>query len=89
LKGDNNNGRYVISFVPSQPSEHTLTLQVNGESVKEFLPICIKKRSFTPVRFIGEGLGGGVDNTNLKHPWGVAVNDSNEILVIDKRNNAL
>ena len=83
---DNNNCRYVISFIPSEAGQHTLTLQVNGESIKEFLPICIKERSFTPVRFIGEGC---FDNSNLKHPWGVAVNDSNEILVTDKRNNAL
>ena len=81
---DNNNGRYVISFIPSQAGQHTLTIQVNGESIKEFLPICIKERSFTPVSFIGEGC---FDNTNLKRPWGVAVNDSNEILVTDKRNN--
>ena len=80
---DNNNGRYVISFVPSQARQHTLTLQVNGESIKEFLPICIEERSFTPVSFTE----GCFDNSNLKQPWGVAVNDSNEILVTDKRNN--
>ena len=55
---DNSNGRYVISFIPSEAGQHTLTFQVNGENNKEFLPICIKERSFTPVSFIGEGLGG-------------------------------
>jgi len=82
---DNNNGRYVISFIPSQAGQHTLTIQVNGENIKQFLPIFVKERSFTPVSFIG----GCFDNSNLKHPWGVAVNDSNEIFVTDKRNNRI
>ena len=83
---DNSDGRYVISFIPSQAGQHTLTIQVNGEDIKEFLSIFVKERSFTPLSFIGEGC---FDNTSLNQPWGVAVNDSNEIFVTDKRNNRI
>jgi len=83
---DNNNGRYVISFIPSQAGQHVLTIQVNGENIKEFLPICIKERTFTPLSLIGEGC---FDNTNLKQPWGMAVNDSKEIFLTDLSNNRI
>ena len=36
--------------------------------------------------FIGEG---PIEGTNLAHPWGVTVNDSNEIFVSDRDNNRI
>lgn len=38
------------------------------------------------MRFIGQGC---IDNRNLKYPWGVAVNELNEIFVTDKKNNRI
>ena len=83
---DKNNGSYAISFIPSEAGQHILTVRVNGFAIKTFPPIDIKERSFKPVRFIGEGC---IDNMNLEYPWGVAVNDSNEMFVTDLNNNRI
>ena len=80
---DKNNGSYAISFIPSEAGQHILTVQVNGFAIRKFPPIDIKERSFKPVRFLGEGC------INLKHPWGVAVNDSNEIFTTDLSNDRI
>ena len=50
-----NNGSYKVSFIPSEAGKHLLTVQVNGENIREFPPIEIKERSFVPLRFIAKG----------------------------------
>lgn len=44
----------------------------------------MKEHSFTPVRFIGEE---NIQDKRMKSPWGMAVNDINEIFITDKENN--
>ena len=102
---DNYNGSYMISFIPSEAGQHLPTLQVNGETAGGFPPILIKERSFTPVRVIANGilaqnLVEGVVQASgrrssqpieksFKYPWGVTVNESNEIFVSDMCNNRI
>ena len=50
-----NNGSYIVSFIPSEAGQHLLTVQVNGENIREFPPIEIKERSFVPLRFTAKG----------------------------------
>ena len=50
-----NNGSYIVSFIPSEAGQHLLTVQVNGENIREFPPIEIKERSFVTLRFIAKG----------------------------------
>ena len=84
---DQKNGNYTLSFIPSAAGQHFPIVQVNGETIGEtFLPVDIKERSFKPMRFIGEG---SIEGTNLKKPWGVTVNDSNEIFISDMGNDRI
>ena len=83
---DKNDGSYAVSFIPSEAGQHSVTVQINGEKMGEFPPVYINERSFMPVRFIGEG---SIDGETLLSPWGVAVNNSNEILVTDLSNNRI
>ena len=84
---DGQNGRYTVSFIPRESGQHLLTVQVNGEHIKEFPPVGIKERCFKPLKLIGnrpiEGL------RLLIKPWGVNVNDSNEIFVSDMNNDLI
>ena len=80
------NGKYTVSFIPSESGQHLLTVQVNGENITRFQPVEMKERCFKPLRLIGaeraiEGL--------LSRPWGITANDSNEIFVSDMNNNRI
>ena len=83
---DQNNGRYKMSFLPSKGGQHVLTVEINGEKIRDFPLIHIKERTFTPVRVTGEQ---SIDNKVLSSPWGVTVNNSNEIFVSDMDNNRI
>ena len=83
---DGKNGRYTVSFIPRESGQHLLTIQVNGEHIKEFPPVEIKERCFKPLRIIGER---AIEGLQLSKPWGVTVNDSNEIFVSDTNNNRI
>ena len=83
---DKNDGSYVSSFIPCEAGQHSVTVRINREKLGEISPIPIKERSFTPVRFIGEEK---INDKNLSLPWGVAVNDSNEIFISDMNNNRI
>ena len=75
-----NNGSYEISCIPKREREHKVTARVNGEKINDLPSIPIKKRSYKLVRTVGgEGTGAG----EVMGPWGVAVNDKNEIIVCD------
>ena len=73
------NGRYTVSFIPSESGQHSLSVQVNGENITKFPPVEIKERCFEPLRFIGAERA--VEGLQLSKPWGVTANDSNEIFV--------
>ena len=79
---DKNDGRYTVSFIPTEAGHYTVFVEINEEKLREFPPMYIKERSFVPVGFIGT-------SAFLTRPWGVAVNNSNEILVSDMSNNRM
>ena len=80
------NGKYTVSFIPSESGQHLLTVQVNGENITKFPPVEIKERCFNPLRFIGER---AIEGLKLYQPWGITTNDSNEIFVSDMKNNRI
>ena len=73
---DRKNGRYEVSCIPKQDGEHQITAVINGQEFNEFPTITVTKRSFKPVGCLSRG---------SRHPWGLATNNSNEILLSDKR----
>ena len=77
------NGRYTVSYIPSESGQHLLTVQVNGEYITKFLPVEIKERCFKPLKFIGER---AIEGRKMRKPWGITANDSNEIFSSDMRN---
>ena len=80
------NGKYTVSFIPSESGQHLLTVQVNGENITKFPPVEIKARCFKPLQFIGER---AIEGLQLSQPWGITANDSNEIFVSDMNNNRI
>ena len=83
---DKKNGRYIISYIPRKVGQHLFNVQVNGEAlVGEFPPLEVKERFFKPIRFIGKGT---IEGTNLR-PWGITVNESNQIFVSDLQHNRI
>jgi len=83
---DRNNGRYEVFCIPKQDGEHQITAVINGQEFDEFPKITVAKRSFKPVGCLELGI---IDNVNLNRPWGLATNDSNEILLSDMNNNRI
>ena len=83
---DQKNGCYIISYIPKETGEHLVSVTVNETDLRKFPAFKIKERTFTPLRCIGEGT---IEEKKLKHPWGIAVNDSNEIFVSDMENNRI
>ena len=83
---DRNNGRYEVSCIPKQAGEHQITAVVNGQEFNEFPTITVSKRTFNPVGCLAQG---NIDNASLFHPWGLATNDSNEILLSDTCNDRI
>ena len=81
-----NNGSYEVSCIPKQAGEHRITVVINGQEFSEFPKITVTKRSFKPVGFLAQGL---INNASLSRPWGLAKNDSNEILLSDMSNNRI
>ena len=83
---DNNNGSYTVSFIPTETGQHVATIQVNGENIQEIPSVVVKERSFTPVGIIEKGK---IDGKKLNGPWGLAINDMDEIFVTDLCNNCI
>ena len=82
---DNKDGSYKISYFAKETGTYQTSVKVNGEHVRgspfktEFKP-----RMFKPVLSFGKlGSADGM----LNWPWGIAVNDKDEIAVIDCYNN--
>jgi len=82
---DRSTGSYTILFTPREAGQHTLTVRVNGKTIKKIPSVDITERFFKPVRFVGEG---NIDE-KLLSPWGVAVNDSNDMFVTDQGNDRI
>lgn len=81
-----NNGSYEVSCIPKREGKHKVTACVNGEQVGHLTTFHVTKRCYKLVQTIGKkGTGAG----ELSLPWGIAVNDKNEIFISDKEGDRL
>ena len=81
---DNKNGTYNISYFAKETGRCDASVKVNGEHVHGSpFTVEVKPRQFRPLLSFGKrGSGAGMFNG----PWGVAVNERNEIAVTDSGN---
>ena len=81
---DNKDGSYNISYFPKEAGTCQTSVMVNGEHVSGSpFTVQVKPRKYKPVlSFGGKGLSAGM----FDGPWGVAVNERNEIAVTDMTN---
>ena len=82
---DNKDGSYNISYFAKEAGTCQTSVMVNGEHVSSSpFTVQVKPRKYKPVlSFGGEGSSAGM----FDGPWGVAVNERNEIAVTDRYNN--
>ena len=82
---DNKDGSYNISYFSKDAGTCQTSVMVNGEHVSGSpFTVQVKPRQYKPVlSFGGKGSSAGMFN----RPWGVAVNEHNEIAVTDVGNN--
>ena len=82
---DNKDGSYNISYFAKEAGTCQTSVMVNGEHVSGSpFTVQVKPRQYKPVlSFGGEGSSAGMFND----PWGVTVNERNEIAVTDHNNN--
>ena len=84
---DNKNGTYNISYFAKETGKCDASVKVNGEHVYGSpFTVEVKPRQFRPVLSFGEL---GSDAGMFEGPWGVAVNERNEIAVTDVGNNRI
>ncbi|KAL9979997.1 hypothetical protein ACROYT_G008527, partial [Oculina patagonica] len=83
----NKDGSYKISYFAKETGKCHASLKVNDEHVYGSpFTVEVKPRQFKPLLSIGQqGSAPGM----LTRPWGVAVNDRNEIAVTDNGNNRI
>ena len=83
----NKNGTYNISYFPKETGKCDASVKVNGEHVHGSpFTVEVKPRQFRPVFSFGQpGKTAGM----LGRPWGVAVNERNEIAVTEVGNNRI
>ena len=79
---DNKDGTYKISYFAKETGTCQASVKVNGDHIRGSpFEVQIKPRQFRPVLSFGQkGLSAGMFN----NPWGVAVNERNEIAVTSK-----
>ena len=83
---DNNDGSYQVSYFAKQTGQFELTVKVNEEYVRgNPFAVEVKPRQFKPVLSFGQGSAFGM----LSKPWGVAVNERNEIVVTETFNHRI
>ena len=84
---DNKNGTYNISYFAKETGKCDASVKVNGEHVYGSpFTVEVKPRQFRPVLSFGQpGSSAGM----FDGPWGVAVNERNEIAVTEARNNRI
>ena len=84
---DNKNGTYNISYFAKETGKCDASGKVNGEHVYGSpFTVEVKPRQFRPVLSFGQP---GSDAGMFNGPWGVAVNERNEIAVTDSWNNRI
>ena len=81
---DNKDGSYNISYFAKEAGACRTSVMINGEHVSGSpFTVQVKPRQYKPVlSFGGEGSSAGM----FDGPWGVAVNERNEIAVTDRDN---
>ena len=73
---DNKDGTYKIKYFAKETGTCSASVKVNGEHIRGSpFEVQVKPRQFRPVLSFGEKI--------LKLPWGVAVNEQDEIAVSD------
>ena len=84
---DNKDGTYKISYFAKETGTCQASVKVNGEHVRGSpFEVQVKPRQFRPVLSFGrEGSSAGM----FCSPWGVAVNERNEISVTDSENHRI
>ena len=79
---DNKDGTYKIKYFAKETGACSASVKVNGEHIRGSpFEVQVKPRQFRPVLSFGEQI--------LKYPWGVAVNEQNEIAVSDVGNHKI
>ena len=84
---DNKDGSYKISYFAKVTGKCDLSVKVNGEQIhgSPFV-VTVKQRQYRPVLSFGQrGSNAGM----LSAPWGVAVNQRDEITVTENGNNRI
>jgi len=81
---DNKDGTYKINYFAKETGTCQVSVKVNGEHVRGSpFEVLVKPRQYRPVLSFGKlGFSAG----RLKSPWGLAVNERNEITVTESRN---
>jgi len=84
---DNKDGNYKVSYLAKETGEFELSVKVNEEYVRgNPFAVEVKPRQFRPVLSFGQkGSAVGM----LSQPWGVAVNERNEIIVTEVGNHRI
>ena len=84
---DNKDGNYKVSYLSKETGQFEISVKVNEEYVcGDPFAVEVKPRQFRPVLSFGQrGSAAG----KLDRPWGVAVNESNEIVVTDCANHRI
>ena len=79
---DNKDGTYKIKYSAKETGRCSASVKVNGEHIRGSpFEVQVKPRQFRPVLSFGEQI--------LKLPWGVAVNEQDEIAVSDVGNHKI
>ena len=79
---DNKDGSYKIKYFAKETGTCCASVKVNGEHIRGSpFKVQVKPRQFRPVLSFGEQI--------LKYPWGVAVNEQDEIAVSDTGNHKI
>ena len=84
---DNKDGSYKVSYLAKETGQSELSVKVNEEYVRgNPFAVEVKPRQFRPVLSFGQyGSAAGM----LSYPWGVAVNERNDIAVTDIGNDRI
>ena len=84
LVGDNKNGTYKISYFAKKTGTCEASVKVNGEHIQGSpFKVQIKARQYKPVLSFGQE---GSSLGRFNRPWGVAINEHDEIAVTDRHN---
>ena len=84
---DNKDGSYIISYFAKEAGACRTSVMINGEHVSGSpFTVQVKPRQYEPVLSFGRK-GSSWSSGKFDCPWGVAVNERNEIAVTDCSNN--